>query len=139
MLLNQDEEFKILLAPFFQKTSNEVASHLMHVRTGWMLLTTYGNPKAFEYAAIGYRIFQKPDAEIGYHSTITTGYMYLIYHAMRQSPNSTFEELQYQYPILFKKSFQILREFYSDERLRSYQARMQFLDGDIKPLPFYID
>ncbi len=130
-----DTEYAKLLKPFFMKHDSEAASHEKHIHVAWLLFNEFDRAKAIYLASVGYRVNQRPDAKIGYHATITIGYMHLVYDCMKQVPEISFQNFRTNNPLLFATNFKALRVYYSDELLWSKLARENFVDGDLKNLP----
>lgn len=118
-----------------QFRKNPQSSHEFHIWVAWKILINMSFSEALEFGAHFYRTNQRPNAKIGYHATITHSYMRLIYQGIKRMPISTFEEFKVNNVKLFDGNFQALRDFYSDQRLWSKEAKMNFIDGDLSLLP----
>jgi hypothetical protein len=70
----------------------------------------------------------------GYHETMTQGWMRLTHQALRESGKSECSEaFVSKHSTLVSKD--ALLVYYTKERIMSPEARRQFVDPDLKPLP----
>ena len=74
------------------------------------------------------------DDHHGYHETITVAFMRLVHDALRHTgPFVTSAAFCARHPELLEKS--VLSRFYTKDRLRSPEAKREFVEPDLAPLP----
>jgi hypothetical protein len=79
-----------------------------------------------------HKVPERPDR--GYHETITQAWMRLTHQALRGSGKSESSDIFLsRHTNLISKD--TLLAFYTKERLMSSDARRQFVEPDLKPLP----
>lgn len=123
-----DEEF--LAAVRTCSYAIEDFRHADHLRLGWILLRTMDAKAASDEAA---QIIRRFGLHFGkghaYHETVTRAWMQLL----SSHHESSFDEflLRNQARI----SGPLLNEFWRSETLNSAQARSEWVEPDIKPLP----
>jgi hypothetical protein len=69
----------------------------------------------------------------GYHETITVAFMWLIHAACARQICASSVDFCERHPELLKKD--VLLRYYSRERLASAEAKVLFIEPDLKPLP----
>lgn len=107
-------------------------THAAHVRMGWLVLETSTSfEEAINRIRNGIMRFNSSKNSIGYHETITVAFARLI--DSRRLTGETLEAFVARNPDLNDKN--CLRLFYSQETLASEEARQQFVEPDIAPLP----
>ncbi len=132
-----DEDF---IARFeSQRWPLEDWNHREHVRLAYLYLRRC----SFEDAALRMRVGIKAhnaahgvaDSQTsGYHETLTIAWLRLIDAMLREyGPEESADAFCDAHPELLQK--QVLRLFYSRERLMSLQAKKQFVEPDLAPLP----
>lgn len=117
------------------KIANESFHHLSHLHVAWVYLSE--SPSAEEAAAKMRNTLQQFAASVGkaekYHETITLFWVRLLSGIRALRPDETLEEIVQSDPQLLKKNFPLT--YYSPERLSSQEARVSWLEPDLKPLP----
>jgi putative acetyltransferase len=131
-----DEE---LLAAFESCTlSCEAWTHRAHIRVGYLYASQCDLPAAIQRMRAGLKalnaVHGTPESlERGYHETITVAFLRLIQAAARKETFPSSEDFCQRHPELLDKN--LLLKFYSRERLRSLEAKTQFIAPDLSPLP----
>jgi hypothetical protein len=135
--MNEDESF---LAAFEAGTwPFEKWHHREHIRVAYLYLCRFAYAQALEKMRSGikalniaHKVPERPDR--GYHETITQAWMRLTHQALRASGKSeTSDEFLSRHTALISK--ETLLAHYTKERLMSADARRQFVEPDLKPLP----
>lgn len=111
-------------------------THAAHVRVGWLYLAT-GDPFECVLARVrqaikrfNLAVLNKPE---GYHETITHAFLRLILARRWECATIDFEVFYSKNPDLFNS--QTLANYYSKDLLNSSEARRQFVQPDLAPLP----
>jgi len=111
-------------------------NHAMHLRLAYCYLIKWGVKNAgkqMKKTLISFLSFHGVDSS-KYHETITQGWLKAVWHFMQQShPLPSSEAFLKENPVLMNK--EILLSHYSEERLFSEQARVQYLAPDLNPFP----
>jgi len=111
-------------------------NHAMHLRLAYCYLVKQGPKKAgklMKETLINFLSFHGVDPS-KYHETITQGWLKAVWHFMQQShPLASSEAFLKENPVLLNK--EILLSHYSEDRLFSEQARVQYLEPDLNPFP----
>lgn len=113
--------------------------HREHLKTAYLYLLRLSYADALDRMRAGLRALnaaQKvPDAlDRGYHETLTQGWMRLVHCALCESgPAESADAFLDQHTQLLAK--RALRFFYSRDRIMSWEARTQFVEPDLAPLP----
>lgn len=132
-----DDEF---LTAFEECTlPSELWTHAAHVRAAFLISAQ--SPWDVALGTIRSRIqaynaaTDTPEAiDRGYHETITQAFMRLVYAANLQTgPHATAEQFCRQHPELLEK--RALLAYYSRERLMTWDAKRDFIEPDLQPLP----
>lgn len=129
-----------LLAAFEKCTlPHDQWTHLAHVRVAYL----YTNRNVFETALeiVRTRIqaynnaTDTPEAiDRGYHETITRAFMTLIFAANQLTgPHESSIAFCNAHPELMTKLF--LRKYYSSEHIMTWEAKRDFVEPDLCPLP----
>ena len=114
--------------------ANDGFRHREHVRLTWIYLTL--DPPDVVTArlcgsllelATGHGVAQR------FHTTLTIAWVRIIESERRSYPDSPFDALVAACPTLLDKDAPLA--YYSRERLFSDQARQEFVEPDLKPLP----
>jgi hypothetical protein len=135
--MNEDEAF---LTAFEAGTwPFEKWHHREHIRAAYLYLCQLPYPEALERMRSGIKAFniahkvpERPDR--GYHETITHAWMRLTHQALLESGKTVSSEaFLSRHPVLTSKDSLLIH--YTKDRLMSAEARRQFIDPDIKPLP----
>tara|TARA_R110002072_G_scaffold284587_1_gene449046 strand:+ start:87153 stop:87590 length:438 start_codon:yes stop_codon:yes gene_type:complete len=114
-------------------------THRAHIRVAYLYVLESDLATAIDRMRSGIKAHNKatrtPEAiDRGYHETITVAFMILVYVANLQTgPHKSSNEFCDAHPELLSK--QTLRRFYSRERIMTIQAKAEFVDPDIRPLP----
>jgi hypothetical protein len=135
--MSEDETF---LQQFETKTLPlEDWHHQQHIKVAYLYLRKYPFEKAMERMREGVKAFNAakgiPEAlDRGYHETMTQAWLRLVYFTLCEyGPAESAEAFYEQSPQLQQKK--ILRFFYTKELFTSWQAKKEFVDPDIIPLP----
>jgi hypothetical protein len=135
--MSEDEAF---LAAFETGTwPFEKWHHREHIRVAYLYLCRFPYPEALEKMQSGikalniaHKVPEKPGR--GYHETITQAWMRLTHQAFVESGKAeTSEAFLSKHPTLTSKD--TLLAHYAKERLMSAEARRQFVEPDLNPLP----
>jgi hypothetical protein len=121
-----DEQFALAFERC--EISNAGFHHRDHVRLAWFYLRRYG-AEADTRIVASIRNFAAHHGKLDkYHQTMTIAWMRLVEPAARVEP---FEDAIAAFPRLIEKDY--LREFYSDDLLRTQNARENFVQPDKRP------
>ena len=133
MLALSDEEF---VRSFEDCTlPGEQFHHADHIRLTWILLRsgdveTAGN----RIASAIVRFATHNGSPAKYHETVTRAWLRLVAAAMEATPSvGSFEEFARAHPELLDKG--LLLKYYSARLLQGDEARMEWVEPDIAPLP----
>ncbi len=109
--------------------------HRDHVRLAWMLLREFGWDAGSARLRSGLRhLALAHGAPDKYHETLTLFWAGVVNHAIARSPEcADFEAFIAAYPMLLDA--QLPSRHYSDGRLWSDQARADWVEPDLIPLP----
>ncbi|MDB6112552.1 MAG: Peptidyl-tRNA hydrolase, archaeal type [Pedosphaera sp.] len=113
--------------------------HRAHIKVAYLYLRQYSLATAIERVRAGIKALnaahQVPEAPYrGYHETMTQAWVRLVHVTLCEyGPGETADEFFEQHPQLSQKK--VLRLFYSRERFMSPQAKVEFLEPDLAPLP----
>lgn len=114
-------------------------THRAHLRVAFLYLRRYGLDEAVTRMRSGIQRFnaasQTPEAvDRGYHETITQAWLHLIWADMPAAdPDQSSVEFVDARPDLGEK--RVLLQHYSRERIMSWEAKHQFVEPDLAPLP----
>ncbi len=114
-------------------------THRAHVRVAFIYATQHGFQSALDRVRTGIKAYNKAtdtpeDIDRGYHETMTRAFLYLIFAANRQTgPHSSSDEFCEAHPELLTKL--VLREYYSRGRMMTWDAKREFVEPDLRPLP----
>jgi hypothetical protein len=113
--------------------------HRAHIKVGYLYLLHLPYSQALDKARANIKRYNAatntPETlERGYHETMTVAWMRLVEFTLREyGPAASADEfLKAQEHLLNRKA---LRFFYSRERLISWQAKAEFVEPDLTPLP----
>jgi len=130
----------VLLTEFEECTLPlELWTHRAHLRVGYMYVRKYGLDAAVERMRSGIQRFnaagQIPEAiDRGYHETVTQAWLRLIStYLADESSDQCSESFLDAHPDLGDK--RVLLQFYSRERIMSWEAKRGFVEPDLAPLP----
>jgi hypothetical protein len=135
--MNEDESF---LAAFEAGTwPFEKWHHCEHIRVAYLYLCRFPYAEALDRMRSGikalniaHKIPERPDR--GYHETITQAWMRLTHQALGDFGKSeSSDAFLSRHGSLISKD--TLLVYYTKERLMSPDARRQFVEPDLKPLP----
>lgn len=129
-------EFEDRTLPFEEWT------HRAHVRVGYLYLTCYPFPEALERVRKGIQAYNAANGvnegpTSGYNETTTQAFLRIIagtiqsYGALVPTPDS--ESFCEAHPQVMTR--QVLRLFYSPEQRSRPEAKSQFVEPDLAPLP----
>lgn len=114
-------------------------THRQHVRMAYLYASRHSLEDATDRMRTGIKAFNKatetPEAlDRGYHETITTAFMRLVFAANVQTgPHDSSARFCDAHPELLTKL--VLRRYYSRERIVSWEAKADFVEPDLCPLP----
>ncbi|MCW8844685.1 MAG: hypothetical protein OQK99_02520 [Gammaproteobacteria bacterium] len=110
-------------------------SHEAHIRMAWLYLTCYPLEQALEKICSGIQRYNKAvtGSTDGYHHTVTLAFSRLI--AARLAPGEDYAAFRVANPDLYASRPPVLARFYSDEHLFSEQAKREWRNPDLEPLP----
>jgi hypothetical protein len=130
----------VLLAEFEACTLPlEQWTHRAHLRVAFLYLRKYGLDAAILRMRVGIQRFnatnQIPEAiDRGYHETVTQAWLRLIGVALTSESSPLASEVFLNaHPELGEK--RVLQQFYSRERIMSWEAKREFVEPDLAPLP----
>ncbi len=104
-----------------------------------MYLSKYGHSAAAEKIPTAIKALnaahKTPEAlDRGYHHTVTLAWLHVIHTTLQEyGPAETADAFLDQQPQLLEKK--MLRLFYSRDRIMSWQAKAEFVEPDLAPLP----
>jgi hypothetical protein len=133
----EDEKF---LAAFEAGTwPFEKWHHREHIRVAYLYLCRHPYDVALEKMRSGikalnvaHKVPERPDR--GYHETMTHGWMRLTHHTLCKFGKCESSEVFVdQHAHVFPKD--ALLSYYTKENIMSQQARREFVEPDLKPLP----
>src|SRR4051812_26038643 len=113
--------------------------HRAHIKVAYLYLQQHSLAQAIEKVRTGIKAYnaahQVPEApDRGYHETMTGAWVRLVHLTLCEyGPGETEDEFFEQHPQLSQKK--ALRFFYSRERFMSPQAKVEFWEPDLAPLP----
>src|SRR5690348_2870900 len=137
LAMNDDEAF---MAAFEGGTwPFEKWHHREHIRVAYLYLCRFSYPEALDRMRSGiqalnraHKVPERPDR--GYHETITHAWMRLTHQALRDFGQSESSEVFLsRHPVLTSKDSLLV--YYTKDRLMSQEARREFIEPDLKPLP----
>lgn len=114
-------------------------NHRAHVRAAYLFAVGRSFSPALARVRAAIKAYNKatdtPEAlDRGYHETMTHAFVWLICAAIEQSgPHADSDAFCAAHPELLSKS--ALREYYSHERIMTWQAKREFVPPDLRPLP----
>jgi len=113
--------------------------HADHVRLAWIYVCEFGEDAAAERILAGIKRFADHNGSPGkFHVTRTLAWMALVAESRRSSPEiRSFPEFVAAHPHLFDP--QRLLHFYSLSRLESEDARMGWIEPDLRTLRRCVD
>lgn len=113
--------------------------HREHVKVAYLYLRQYTFAEALPRLRARLQAYNAahavPDAlDRGYHETITRAWLWLVHVTLSEyGPADNADAFCDAHPHLL--SANVLRLFYSRERIASAEARRQFVEPDLTPLP----
>lgn len=113
--------------------------HAEHIRIGYLFLRQHPFAEALDRVRAGLKALnaaqQVPESlERGYHETLTRGWLQLVHVIlMEYGPAESSLAFLEAHPELSQRK--TLRLFYSHGRLTSAQAKAEFIEPDLAPLP----
>ena len=129
-----DREF---LRAFHESTlSSEDFRHLGHLRLAWLVLRRHCLEEALSLLSDGVRQYANSKGASGtYNETLTQFWIRVVNHAIQTNPSAQeFEQFINTFPILLNK--QLPLNHWRQETLGSSRARSDWLEPDLRPLPF---
>lgn len=135
--MSEDEKF---LAAFEAGTwPFEKWHHREHIRTAYLYLCRYSHEVALDKMRSGikalnlaHKVPERPDR--GYHETMTQGWMRLTHQALSECGKCESSEAFVTKHAL-RLSKEALLSYYTRDRIMSAEARREFVEPDLKPLP----
>lgn len=115
-------------------------THTAHVRVAYMYANKFDLLTATDTVRLRIQTYNKatdtPEAiDRGYHETITRAFMQLVFAAVAETgPHSSSVEFCKSHPELMDKK--ALLNYYSRDRIMSWEAKREFIEPDLQPLPF---
>ncbi len=129
-----------LLAQFERRTlPEEKWHHAEHIRIAYLYLRQHSFPDAVDQMRSGLKALnaaQKVAESLdrGYHETLTVAWLRLVQVILAEyGPAETADAFLELHPELSQRKS--LRLFYSRDRIMSWQAKAEFLEPDLAPLP----
>ncbi len=113
--------------------------HREHIKVAYLYLRRYGFDEAMDRLRDRIKAYNAahdvPDAPLsGYHETMTGAWLRLVYFTLRdRGAKETADAFYEDNPQLWER--RVLRLFYSTERFLSPEAKAQYLEADVTPLP----
>ena len=113
--------------------------HQQHIKVAYLYLRRYPLEEAGKRIREGIKAYNAahkvPEGlSSGYHETMTQGWLRLVYFTICEyGPAENADAFYEQSPQLQQKK--VLRFFYTKERFTSPQAKAEFMEPDITPLP----
>ncbi|HEX3799562.1 MAG TPA: hypothetical protein VH413_12755 [Verrucomicrobiae bacterium] len=113
--------------------------HRSHLKVAYLYLRRHGLVEASEKMPLAIKALNAahntPEGlDRGYHHTITIAWLRILHTALQEyGPAETADAFLDGQPQLLEKK--ILRLFYSRDRIRSWEAKAQFIEPDLAPLP----
>jgi hypothetical protein len=127
-----DEEFRAAFESL--RIPNEMFHHREHIRLAWIYSRQYPQEQALARMVQGIQAFAKHHgAASKYHHTITVAWMRLVRHAACPASAPDFNAFASAHPRLFNP--RLLEYYYSKARLQSDEARYNWIEPDLRPLP----
>jgi len=118
---------------------SEQWTHRAHVRVAFLYASRLDLDSAIDQMRLRIKAHNKatetPESiDRGYHEMITQAFMRLIFTAnLTTGPHRSSNEFCEGHPELLSKS--TLRKFYSRERIMTWDAKAEFVEPDLCPLP----
>lgn len=129
-----------LLAQFESCTlPEEKWHHPEHIRIAYLYLRQHPFPEALNRMRAGLKALNTaqsvPEAlDRGYHETLTAAWLRLVHVILSEyGPAESADVFLEQHPELSQRKS--LRLFYSRDRIMSWQAKTEFVEPDLAPLP----
>lgn len=141
-LLYHDRRYRSIGEQVFMKAFEDsmdarLWTHRAHVRMAWNYLRELGREEATPMIkeTIRRHFERNPSRHQEYHETITSFYIHLVDLALQQQQDDEedFFEFVERFPEL--ADCRTIYTYYSCERLKSDEARREFLPPDLEPLP----
>ncbi|MBA4186766.1 MAG: hypothetical protein C0467_01985 [Planctomycetaceae bacterium] len=111
-------------------------THNAHVWMAWLYLTRLPHAKAGDRIRAGIQKLNSRNGVVdGYHETITTAFMRII--SARLLHSETYEAFRARNPDLYDRTHSPVYQYYTKERLLSFDARVSFVEPDMQPLPTF--
>ena len=113
--------------------------HQQHIKLAYLYLRRYPLEAAMnrirERIKAHNAVHKLPELPAsGYHETMTQAWMRLVYHTLCEyGPAETADDFCEQNPQLSQQK--VLRLFYSRDQFMSSQAKFEFVEPDLTPLP----
>src|ERR1700693_1357909 len=113
--------------------------HQQHIKVAYLYLRRYPLEEAGKRIREGIKAYNAAQRvpkglSSGYHETMTQGWLRLVYFTICEyGPAENADAFYEQSPQLQQKK--VLRFFYTKERFTSPQAKAEFMEPDITPLP----
>ncbi|WP_028008101.1 hypothetical protein [Solimonas flava] len=111
--------------------------HARHVEAAWQCLQQAADRDAAErrFVALLRGYVAALGAEAKYHHTLTIALLRLIETRRRQMPQADWETFAAAHPELFGDARSLVARHYSAQRLDRADARQDFVEPDLAPLP----
>jgi hypothetical protein len=109
-------------------------THEAHVRMAWLYLSRLPFPAAVQHARSGISRYNRSLGNTtGYHDTVTVAAVRVI--AARMAEGEEYPAFRERNADLFGNLMGVLRGYYSEGRLKSPEAAVEFVEPDLQPLP----
>jgi len=118
------------------KLSSKDFRHRGHLRLAWLVLRSHSFEEALQNLSIGIRQYAGSKGASGmYKETLTQFWIRIVNHAIQAQPSAQeFEQFINIFPTLLDKQLPFYH--WRQETLDSYRARSDWLEPDLRPLPF---
>jgi len=113
--------------------------HAEHIRIAYLYLRQHEFPEALDRMRTSLKALNVAQAvpeslDRGYHETLTVAWLRLVHVILGEyGPGETADAFLEQHPELSQRKS--LRLFYSRDRIMSSQAKAEFIEPDLAPLP----
>lgn len=118
-----------------QEISNDDWTHTLHIRIASIYLKKHNFDRALEKVKSGIKKLNTenkvPESQFrGFHETLTVAWLRLVQTKLNTSKAPTSLHLLVEHPELLNS--RLLNDYYSDDRLMSLEAKIKFLEPDLK-------
>ena len=111
-----------------------VFTHEAHLRLAWIHITTYGVTKSIDTISAQLQKFVALAGEKEkFNMTVTVAAIRAVYHFMRSSTTTNFQDFIDENPRLKNNFKELLHSHYSTDIFKSEQAKKEFLEPELLP------